>query len=85
MPTLELYGSIQCPCTRELRDWLEWARRNFLEYDVDREAIALARLQSLTAGFAADPFPVEDGKVVQVGWQVRSCLVSGPRERRAAK
>ncbi len=78
MPALELYGSIQCPYTRELRDWLEWTRRDFCEYDVDRDSSALARLQRLTGGYAAVPVLVEDGKIVQVGWQGRSCIVSGP-------
>ncbi len=85
MPALELYGSIQCPYTSELRDWLEWMRRDFLEYDVDRDAAALARLQGLTGGIAAVPALVEDGKVVQVGWQGRSCIVSGPGISRAAE
>jgi len=37
---LELYGTARCPHTQEMRDWLEWQRRDFVEYDVDldREA-----------------------------------------------
>ena len=78
MLTLELYGSIQCPYTRELRDWLEWTRREFCESDVDRDPAALSRLQSLTGGYAAVPVLVEDGTIIQVGWHGRSCIVSGP-------
>jgi len=84
MPVLEFYGSIQCPYTQELRDWLEWTRRDYREYDVDADEFALTRLQKLTGGSSAVPVLVEDGKVVQVGWQGRSCIVSGSRESSAA-
>jgi len=72
--TLELYGSAHCPYTQELRDWLEWTKREFLEYDVEADAEANARLRSLTGGAAAVPVLVESGRVVQVGWQGRSCI-----------
>jgi glutaredoxin len=77
MATLELYGAAHCPYTQELRDWLEWTRREFTEYDVEADADANARLQSLTGGALNVPVLVEDGKVAQVGWQGRSC-VFGP-------
>lgn len=77
MATLELYGSAQCPYTRELRDWLEWTRRDFHEYDVDADSEANARLISLSGGTRTVPILVEDGKVIQVGWQGR-CCVAGP-------
>ena len=32
MATLELYGTAGCQYTQELREWLEWTRREFLEY-----------------------------------------------------
>ena len=32
----ELYGSASCPYTREMREWLEWTGREFVEYDVER-------------------------------------------------
>jgi glutaredoxin-related protein len=67
MPVLELYGSAHCPHTRELREWLEWTRREFEEYDVDADLEARARMRTLD---------VEDGKVIQVGWQGRGCVVS---------
>lgn len=81
MPALELYGSIQCPYTKELRDWLEWTRREFLEYDVDNDAAARERLQSLTGRITSVPVLVEGGKVVQMGWQGRSCIIRVPHER----
>jgi glutaredoxin len=74
MTTLELYGSAHCPYTQELREWLEWTRREFREYDVEADADAYARLTVLTGGARNVPVLVEDGRVVQVGWQGRSCV-----------
>ena len=74
MVKLELYGATHCPYTQELRDWLEWTRREFLEYDVEADAEANARLRTLTGGSSNVPVLVENGKVVQVGWQGRSCF-----------
>ncbi len=76
MATLELYGSTQCPHTRELREWLEWTRREFEEYDVDADPEARARMRALDGGSRTVPMLVEDGKVIQVGWQGRGCVVS---------
>ena len=75
MARLELYGSSQCPYTRELREWLEWTRRDFQEYDVEVDAEALARVRSLDSSARTVPILVEDGKVVQVGWQGRGCVL----------
>jgi glutaredoxin 3 len=74
--TLELYGSSQCPYTRELRDWLEWTRREFTEYDVDADPQANARMRALNGGGRNVPVLIEDGKVIQVGWQGHSCIVN---------
>lgn len=74
MPLLELFGSSQCPYTRDLREWLEWTRREFREYNVDTDPEAYVRLQSYTGGTGAVPVLVEDGKVTQIGWQGRSCI-----------
>jgi glutaredoxin len=76
MPVLELYGSAHCPHTRELREWLEWTRREFEEYDVDADLEARARMRTLDGGSRTVPLLVEDGKVIQVGWQGRGCVVS---------
>jgi glutaredoxin len=75
MPQLELYGSSQCPYTQELREWLQWTRRDYCEYNVDTDPEAYARMKALTGGNSAVPVLVEDGKVAQVGWQGRSCVV----------
>jgi len=76
MPELELYGTAACPFTRDVREALEWKRRAFVEYDVEADIDALDRLTALT-GQRAVPVLVEDGRVVQVGWQGRCCFV-GP-------
>jgi glutaredoxin 3 len=75
MATLELYGSARCPYTRELREWLEWTRRDFKEYDVDADPEAWARMNVLNSRVRTVPVLVEDGKVIQVGWQGRGCVV----------
>ena len=79
MPTIykecELYGSGSWPYTRELRADLEWRRVSFVEYDVDVDASALARLRQLTPGQSVVPVLVENGVVRSVGWQGRSCVV----------
>jgi glutaredoxin len=76
MPTIELYGTSRCPYTEEMRDWLEFRRCEFTEYDVDADAEARARLNALTPGQRTVPVLVEDGKVTQIGWQGHGCVVS---------
>ena len=75
MARLELYGAARCPHTSEMREWLEWKRSDFIEYDVEADPEARARMRSLAAGRRNVPLLVEDGKVVQVGWQGHSCIV----------
>ena len=70
----ELYGSSSCPFTQELRDWLDFKGRDYTEYDVEADQDALARMQTLTQQRTV-PVLVEDGKVVQIGWQGRGCIV----------
>jgi glutaredoxin len=72
---LELYGTARCPHTGEMREWLEWKRSDFVEYDVEADSAARARLRAISGGQRTVPILVEDGKVVQVGWQGRGCIV----------
>ena len=72
---LELYGTRTCPYTADLREELQWQDRSFTEYDVEADAEALRRMQVLTEGGRTVPVLVEDGQVVQVGWQGRGCYV----------
>jgi glutaredoxin len=75
MAKLELFGAARCPYTGEMRDWLEFRRREFVEYDVEADAQALERMRTVAGGQRNVPLLVEDGKVVEVGWQGRSCIV----------
>jgi glutaredoxin 3 len=75
MPELELYGSSQCPYTQELREWLEWNRREYREYNVDADRDAHVRLEAITGGSTAVPVLVEEGRVIQVGWQGQCCYL----------
>jgi glutaredoxin len=77
MAMLELYGSAGCPYTHQLREWLEWTRRDFQEYDVEADSEARARMHALDSSARTVPMLVEDGTVIQVGWQGRGCII-GP-------
>jgi glutaredoxin 3 len=73
---LELFGTASCPYTRDMREWLELRRREFVEYDVEQDRAALSRMRELTGGQRTVPVLIEDGKLVQSGWQGRGCVVS---------
>lgn len=75
MTKLELFGAASCPYTQEMREWLEWRGRDFVEYDVERDHAARARMRDLANHVSTVPILVEDDKVVQVGWQGRGCTV----------
>jgi glutaredoxin len=72
---LELYGSARCPYTQEMREWLEFHRRDFEEFDVEADPEARRRMHELDSTLRKIPVLVENGKVVQVGWQGRGCPV----------
>jgi glutaredoxin len=72
---LELYGTASCPYTQELREWLEWTRREFEEYDIEADPEARKRMHSLDGSLRTVPVLVEDGKVIQVGWRGHGCVV----------
>jgi len=76
MPKIELYGAAGCPFTQELREWLEWKGRDFVEYDVESDPEALQRMHAVTGGQRMVPVLVEDGKAVQIGWQGRGCVIA---------
>ncbi len=75
MPKLELYGTASCPYTGELREWLEWKGSEFTEYDVDVDTHARERLRLLGKAPLTVPLLVENGQVVQIGWQGRGCVI----------
>jgi glutaredoxin 3 len=72
----ELFGTAACPYTQEMREWLEWKRRDFVEYDVEADDDARKRLLALVSDQRTVPVLVEDGKVVQIGWQGRGCVIT---------
>jgi len=73
---VELYGGSGCQYTAEMREQLLWDERDFVEYDVEADAEALKRMIGLTGGQRTIPVLVENGRVVQIGWQGRGCIVS---------
>ena len=78
MAKLELYGTASCPYTQEMREWLEWKRSDFTEYDVEEDPSARERLLALAQGQSSVPVLVEDGRVVQIGWHGRACVLGRP-------
>lgn len=76
MARLELFGTASCPHTREMREWLEWKGSEFEEYDVEADADARERMRALAVAPYTVPLLVKDGKVIQIGWQGRGCVVS---------
>jgi glutaredoxin len=76
MPKLELFGTKSCPWTSEMREWLEFSGQEFSEFDVELDSEAKSRMQALASPPYTVPILVEDGKVKQVGWQGRGCIVS---------
>ena len=75
MAKLELFGTARCPHTSEMRDWLEWKGCAFIEFDVEADPLARGRMREVAGGQRNVPLLVEDGRVIQVGWQGRSCIV----------
>lgn len=75
MVRLELFGTAHCPYTQDMREWLEFNRRDFVEYDVEADSQARHRMRELDGSLRKVPVLVEDGKIIQVGWQGRGCPV----------
>jgi glutaredoxin 3 len=72
---LELYVTRGCAYCAELREQLRWDGREFVEYDVEDDAPARARLLALGGTPALVPALVEDGALVARGWEGRGCYV----------
>lgn len=60
-----------------MREWLEWRNAEFVEYDVETDRDALERMRVLAGPQRTIPILIGDGKVVQVGWQGRGCVIGG--------
>jgi len=76
VPKLELFGTARWPHTGEMRDWLQWKRSEYAEYDVEADPAARLRMREISGGQRTVPILVEDGKVIQVGWQGHGCIIS---------
>lgn len=77
MPKFELFGARYCPYTQEMREWLEWKGHKYVEYDVELDREAHARMLAISGGQRTVPILAEDGDLLQIGWQGRGCVVSG--------
>ena len=75
MSKFELFGTASCPYTQEMREWLEWKGYDYVEYDVDADPQARARMIAISSGQRTVPLLAEDGDLVQIGWQGRGCVV----------
>ncbi len=72
---LELYGGASCQYTSELREKLLLDGKEFIEYDVEADTVARRRMIALTGGQRTIPVLVSGGRVSQVGWHGRGCMV----------
>jgi mycoredoxin len=77
---VELYGTQGCQYTAELREQLLWENTVFKEFDVEADQAALRRMLELTGGQRTVPVLVEGGRVAQIGWHGRGCVVALPRD-----
>jgi mycoredoxin len=75
VPDFELYGTRSCPYTQEMREWLEWKGHAYVEYDVEADRQAHARMLAISGGQRTVPVLAEGGNLVQVGWQGRGCTI----------
>lgn len=57
-----------------MREWLELNGREFIEFDVERDAEAHARMKA-ASGQRMVPVLIEDGKAVEIGWRGRGCVI----------
>lgn len=73
--TVELYSASGCPYSAAAREDLEWRGVEFVEYDVEQDAAAYARMLQITGGNRTVPVIVEEGKPVQVGWMGQGCCL----------
>jgi glutaredoxin 3 len=72
---VHLYTTEGCPYSEAARDDLEWRGVDFVEYDVEQDSEAYARMLNLTGGNRTVPVIIEEGKQVQIGWMGRGCFI----------
>jgi len=76
MTEYELFGAKRCPYTQEMREWLEWKGHEYVEYDVEADSAAHARMMAISGGQRTVPVLAKAGHVVQIGWHGRGCVVA---------
>ena len=69
-----------CPYCSQVREQLEWDGREYVEYDVEGDGTARARLVELVGPNAMVPVLVDEGRVAQVGVAGRGCYVGTDKE-----
>jgi len=72
---IELYTTSGCPHSAAAREDLEWRGVEFVEYDVEQDPDARARMLALTGAVRTVPVIVEESKPPQIGWMGRGCLI----------
>ena len=75
MAQIELYTAPGCEHSAAAREDLEWRGVDFVEFDVEADGAARARLLELTGGDRTVPVIVEEGKPSQIGWMGRGCII----------
>jgi glutaredoxin 3 len=58
-----------------MREWLEWKGHEYVEYDVESDTAARARMMAISGGQRTVPVLVSESGVVQIGWQGRGCVI----------
>jgi mycoredoxin len=72
---VELFATKTCPYCAEVREQLDWDGSDYVEYDIEADREARARLTELVGSNPMVPVVVEDGRVTQVGAAGRGCYV----------
>jgi glutaredoxin 3 len=72
---VEFFASKSCPYCNQVRERLDWDDVEYVEYDVEADSAARARLIELLGAGAMVPALVEAGRVAQVGVAGRGCYV----------
>jgi glutaredoxin 3 len=72
---VELFATRSCSYCAQVREQLEWDGVEYVEYDIESDGAARARLSELAGHATMVPVLVEDGRVVQVGFAGRGCYV----------
>ncbi|CAN5778296.1 hypothetical protein BH23ACT11_BH23ACT11_07830 [soil metagenome] len=72
---VELYTAAGCQYSDAAREDLEWRGIEFVEYDVERDAEARARMLELTGGNRTVPVLAAPGEPARIGWMGHGCYV----------